>query len=259
MSIRALFVSSIASLVLILPASAQSDGPPPALVQVDAVKEETLDRKRNVTGELRAAKRSNVASKGSGLVVEMEIEVGDHIVAGSIVAKLDDTLARIEVTRREAEVRAADALIRERQTHIVQTTRDMNRLLDLRKRNGASQNELDDAKTDVEAAQAQLAQANAELATRTAELEFAKQELRDMIVRAPFTGTVVRRDAELGQWIDEGETAVELVQLDMVDVYLDIPEAYIDIIASMNRPITMTFANARLTRESMITDRKSVV
>jgi len=249
MNIRA---ATLIALTLCATAFAQG-GPRAAKVRVDAVRMETLDRNRNVTGEVVAARRSSVAAKASGLVLEMNIETGDAISEGDVIAQLDATLERIQIRRREAEVKAAEASIRERQTQVTKAQRDVDRLRDLRDRNGASKSELDDALTDLDAANAQLARAEADRETAFAELEQAKQELADMTVRAPFTGTVVRRDIELGQWIDEGDTALELILLDQIDVYLDVPEAFIGIVAKMNRAIGLSFAGGTITRESPYT------
>jgi len=229
------------------------NAPRSAKVRVDAVRMETLDRNRNVTGEVVAGRRSSVAAKASGLVLEMNIDPGDTIQKGDVIAQLDATLERIQIRRREAEVKAAEAFVRERETLVTQTQRDVDRLRALRERNGASMSELDDALTDLESANAQLARAHADRETANAELERTKQELENMTVRAPFTGTVVGREIELGQWIDEGETALELIELDHIDVYLDIPEAFIGIVAKMDRPIRLSFAGGTITRESHYT------
>lgn len=249
MNIRAALLTALA---IAAPALAQG-GPPAAKVRVDNARMETLDRQRNVTGELVAARRSNVAAKASGLVLEMDVNVGDTITQNDVIARLDDTLARIEVQRRDAEVASAEALIRERRAMVAQTERDLERLNELGQRNGASRSEIDDAETDLEAASAQLARAKADLAIAKAERARAEQELADLTIRAPFTGAVVRRDIELGQWIDEGDTALELIELDRVDVYIDVPEAFIGPLSSMNRPIELSFAGGAITRSAPYT------
>lgn len=245
---RTLF-ASLALTALDAPALAQG-GPPAASVRVDPVKEKTVDRRRNVTGEVRAARRSNVAAEASGLVLEMPVEVGDQLDKGDLIARLDDTLTHIEVTRREAEVDAAEALIDERKALVEKAQRDVNRIEALRARNSASQSELDDAKTELATATAQLAQAKADLATSEADLDQAREQLEDMTLRAPFAGSIVRRDIEVGQWINVGVTALELIELQRVDVYLDVPELFINTLAETERPITMRFADGRITRDA---------
>lgn len=221
-------VAVASALVLNASAWAQSGGgPPPAMVRVEPVRLETVERLREVTGELRAVRMSRVASEESGLVVEMTAEVGDRVEEGQVIARLQDELVRYEVERREAQTVSAEALVQEREAQVEKAERDVKRLEDLQRQQGASQTEIDDGRTRLKEWQARLAQAKADLLSARAEEATAKQRLSDMKILAPFAGSVTAKLVEIGHWASEGDTVIELVEYDRVDAYLDVPERFV--------------------------------
>ncbi len=205
---------------------AQGGGPPPAKVRVDEVRTESVERWREVTGELRAVRRSTVAAEVAGQVVEISVDPGDFVQAGQLIAKLDDTVAALEVERAAAAIRTREALLGEQTVAIEKARRDLQRIEDSYSRSGASQIELDDIRTTVATTEAKLAQARSELAWAQSELRMAQKRLEDKAVNAPFDGVVVSKRTEVGQWVSEGDMIVDLVALDAIDAWLDVPEGY---------------------------------
>lgn len=207
-------------------ASAQN-GPPPQTVRVDPVRVETVELWRPVTGELRAIRRAMLAAEEEGLVVELGIREGEHVSEGSIVARLRDDQARIEVSRARARAAAAQGLIVQREAELAEYRLDLGRLEELLERGSAAQTELDRAATLVKSAEAMLVQAEAGLEAERAELARAERQLSDLTIRAPFDGVVVSRRTERGQWINRGDAVIELVSLDEIEAWIDVPERYI--------------------------------
>ena len=208
-------------------ASAQP-GPPPATVRVDLARMEVIEQRRPVTGELRATRRSMLASQAEGLVVRLCCREGDVVNAGDEIAGLDDTLAAIAVEGAESAVASAEATVAEREAQLERATIEVDRIASLVKRSSASPSEVDDARTAQASAKARLAQAKAELATRKTELARATEDLADMRIRAPFSGQIVMRAVEVGQWVDLGGDVVEIVALDTVEAWLDVPQTMAD-------------------------------
>jgi len=206
-------------------------GPPPAKVVVDPARMERVEGLREVTGELRAVRRSLIASEEAGRVVELTVAEGDEIEAGGVIARLDDAIARLERDQTAAQIEVRKATVQEREADLEKAERDLARLQELQQRSSASENEVLDAKTAVTAAAARLAEAKAELRTAEVSLALAKERLEDMQVTAPFTGRVVTKRTEVGQWVREGDAVVELVQLDRIEAWLSVPERFINRLA----------------------------
>ncbi|TVQ31917.1 MAG: efflux RND transporter periplasmic adaptor subunit [Phycisphaeraceae bacterium] len=234
MSLRSIGMKMVRRLALAAPllacggALAQpSGGPPPAMVRVDDVRMESLEPLRETTGDLRAPRRSFVAAEATGRIAEMLVQEGDFIEAGEPLAVLDSRLVRLDVARAEAEVRRREGVVEERRFRLEKGERDLKRLIDLQARASASQNEVDDARTNVGEQRARLQQAEAEVEVAKAELSQLRQRLDDMTVAAPFSGSVVAKRVDLGEWVSDGDPVVEMLALENVDVWLSVPQAHL--------------------------------
>jgi RND family efflux transporter MFP subunit len=199
-------------------------GPPPANVVVDAVRAEELVERRVVTGEIRSRLSSALASQVEGLVVELQIEEGDVVSKGQVIARLDDVRAQIAVSRAIAEVDFAAAVMMQREAELDVARRDLSRLEELDRLGSSGVSQLDEARTLVASREALMAQAKAEMASAKNDLMLRDRELEDMTVVAPFAGRVVMKHSDVGQWVGRGDEIVTIVSLSELEARVDIPE-----------------------------------
>ncbi|MDN3521954.1 efflux RND transporter periplasmic adaptor subunit [Halomonas ramblicola] len=149
-----------------------------------------------LSGRVRAARRTTLSLEVGGELASLT-EVGEAFAAGDALATLDDERYRLTRERRRAEVREAEAVLREKR-------QDHDRLRDLAARDFASRAQLDAARAAQESAEARLATARAVLA-------LAERDLAQARLRAPFRGTVGRRHAEPGERVEAGQPLLEVV------------------------------------------------
>ena len=220
---RSRLIPCIAALaVLIAPSAAQ--GPPPATVRLDAARMESLMVPRSVTGEIVSLRRSLLASQVEGFVVELPVNEGDAVKQGEAIAHLDDEMAALDVRKAEADVLAAKGEVAQREAELARFSRDLERLQLLEGRGGTTASEIDAADANVRTTEALLVQAQAMVAAREAERSLAERRLRDMTIRAPFDGRIVRKSTETGEWVTPGDTIVEIVSMTELEVRIDVPE-----------------------------------
>ncbi len=255
MNLLRLSISTIlAACVATSAASGQPEGgPPPARVSVDPARWERVEARREVTGEIRAVKHAALAAEEAGLVLSLEVEVGAWVEAGQVLARLDDALRSLDVERRKAQRRSAEATVTEHQAMVEKAHRDLKRLTELQTSAGASQNEVDDAETQLKSDEARLANAVAEAESAKAEQQSAERHLSDMTIKAPFAGSVVRKRIEVGEWADEGDAIIELVAIDSVDAYLDVPERFIAPLSSPGATVHLRIPALDQTIEAPVT------
>jgi RND family efflux transporter MFP subunit len=206
-------------------------GQPPAKVRLDGARLESVEQMRRVTGELRALRRSELATQESGLVLGLEVREGDSVEAGAVVARLDDERQRLELARLQAELEALQASVAEREAERSRAETELERVRSLRERNSASVQELEDAELDAVSASARLTRAKADVAAAARAVDLAATSLRDMTVTAPFAARVVRVMTEQGQWLATGDPVVELYATESIEAWIDVPERYIGRIA----------------------------
>jgi RND family efflux transporter MFP subunit len=137
------------------------------------------------SGYLVARRKAVVSAKIQGRLAELNVEEGSRVREGQVIARLDsaDYAAQVDVARAQVQRTEADLAEQERQLRL--TT-------DLAQAEVVSRDQLEAAQSRVRAAQASLTQSRANLALSEANLE-------NTYIRAPFTGVVVKKMAEIGE------------------------------------------------------------
>ncbi len=239
MTTRLLTLAALAiALAMPLAASAQG-GPPPARVVVDKAQVQSLVQRRSVTGEIVSTRRSLVASQADGLVMQFDLNPGDTITAGDIIARLDDELATLQVEEARARLEAARGLVAQRTAELDQARRDQGRVERLAQSNSASASEVDDYETAVATTEAALAQAEADASAAQSTLSLAERRLRDKTITAPFTASVIAKSTEVGEWLGEGDPVVEIIALDALEARVDVPEHLLPYLTEVGPGITL--------------------
>jgi RND family efflux transporter MFP subunit len=203
-------------------------GPPPARVQLDPVRSESLEQWREVTGSLRAVHRSTIAAEVEGRVVEMPVREGDRVEKGAVLARLDDRLLGLAVAGARAELASKRAAVSDAEAQREKAARDLPRAQRLFESSQAvSEQVVDDAQTALLRAEAGVARAEAGRRSAEVELERARELLGDAVVTAPFPGTVVGKHVDSGAWVRTGDGIVDLASVDELEAWLDVPERYL--------------------------------
>lgn len=208
-------------------AFAQNGPPPASLVRFEPLRMMDVEQRRSVTGDLRASARSRVATQVAGQVIEMLVDVGDQVERGAVIARLDKELLEIDLVRAEAEIRAFSATVDERRASIRLAQFDVERLEVLSRSQGATVRELEDARSRLDEAKARLAVAQADLAAVESDAARIRKRIADTQVRAPFSGQVISKSTEVGEWVSEGGVVVELVSIETIDAYIDVPQQFV--------------------------------
>jgi len=212
----------------------------PAVVTVDAVRLESVQQHRRVTGELRAVRRSSVATREAGLVIEVPVREGEHVKVGDVLARLDSGILQLELKRAEADEAAAAGIVAERNANLTWRDRELELYRQSAARGASNVKELLDAESTATIARTRVLQAERLAGVAAVRVELLKRRLADMTVRAPFDGVVLVRRAELGEWVGEGDPLVELVSVGEVEAWLDIPQRYFSAVAQRQIEITIS-------------------
>jgi len=187
-------------------------GPPPSPVRYTEAREQSVLRSIRLPGSVESRTSSLVASEVAGLVVELTVREGSAV-------RKDQPIARLRGDSLELRLTAADAQLKEAGSRLDQAERNLNRARDLFASRVMSQSQLDDAASEHTAWQGRVESLEAAIKTIRLDLERST-------IKAPFSGTVVSKRTEVGQWIAEGDPVMEIVALDELEVRVDVPERY---------------------------------
>ncbi len=211
------------------PGSPPPAGPPPALVRVGAVASELVQNQWNVVGRLAQVRRAVVAAEQSGRVVAVQAEEGDAVTGNkTVLAKIDDVWAKLDLRTTEAKVQQTEARVAETDARLDQSRRDLRALEDLLASNSAKPREVEDQRATVAEDKAQLDYAHAQLAAAQVEHDRSKENLARLTIVAPFDGVVVKKLTEVGEWVNKGSGVAEIISTGTIDAVIDVPEKYVN-------------------------------
>ena len=183
-----------------------------------------------------ARRRATVSSKVTGKVVDVLIEEGQPVKEGQILAHLDDTQARAALALAEAQLGVGAEGAAEDEARLQQAELTLHRRQQLLKENVVGKAELDQAQSDVDSLKARIAYTQQQVGVAESQVNLQKTNLADMVVRAPFSGVAISKDAQPGEMISPvsaggGFTRTgigTIVDMSSLEVEVDVNEAYIN-------------------------------
>jgi RND family efflux transporter MFP subunit len=190
----------------------------------------------SASGYVVARRLAIASSKVTGQVSEVLIEEGMAVRAGQVLARLDDSTVRKQLALAESQVETARRALTETEVRLADAERSVARTASLREQNLASQQALDTAEADRNALRARLDTARSEVEVATRVLALRRQDLEDTVIRAPFSGIVVSKNAQRGEMISPvsaggGFTSTgigAIVDMTSLEIEVDVNEAYIN-------------------------------
>jgi len=190
----------------------------------------------NASGYVTARRRATVSSKVTGKVTEVYVEEGMQVKAGQVLARLDEAYASRGLALAEAEANAAASSLEETRVRIREAQLDYDRAERLTSSQISSRADLDRARAQLDAARARLAAQSDQIATARRQVDLQRQSVEDMVIRAPFDGVVVTKDAQPGEMISPvsaggGFTRTgicTIVDMSSLEIEVDVNEAYIN-------------------------------
>jgi len=187
---------------------------PATAVEVVAVIEGLVQEDVALIGSVVPRRSARISAQVAGLVAAIHVDEGHQVNAHEALFELDAELAQIDVQRALAQVAQADAERGESQRKLSETQR-------LHREGHVPLSTLESAQSDAAVQEALNAQ-------RRADLSRAQILLAQHQISAPFAGTIVGKEAEVGQWIGTDSTVLVLAQTNPVRVEVPLPQHLFD-------------------------------
>ncbi len=177
------------------------------------------------SGYVVAQQKASVASKGTGRLEYLGVEEGDKVKKGQVIARLEDqdVLAALERSKADLELANAD---------FEDARQSLDRQQTLFKSGLTSKAELD-------AAQARLNRVKASIRSAEAAVRASEVGLENTRIRAPFDGTVLTKDADVGEVVapfasssSSRGAVVTLADMSSLEVEADVSESNITRVAT---------------------------
>jgi RND family efflux transporter MFP subunit len=163
------------------------------------VKEVELPLLRVVDATFEAVQQATVSAQTSGRIIEVTVDVDDYVTKGSVIMRLRDKTQR--AAYNAAKARYEEALA------------EFKRIKEVYEKNVVAKSVLD--------------KAEAQLKTTRAELENATEALENTIIRAPYSGIVVKRHVEVGETARVGQPLMTGLSLEKLRAVVQLPQTLV--------------------------------
>lgn len=192
-------------------ASPPPDGDGLLLVRVAEARKTSMVEDVVFSGDIQPQAQVNVSFRTNGKVAKRLVEVGDHVSADQVIAELEPLTQRANLDNSRAALSSAEA-------QLTQAKLTFERQKQLLGGGYTTRSTYDNAEQDLRTAQAAVESGKAALGT-------AQEQLNYTELRAGVEGIVTRRDFEVGQVVQSGQTVLVLAQDGLRDAVFNVYEA----------------------------------
>ena len=186
----------------------------------------------NATGYVVAQRKAAVASKATGRLEWLGVREGSQVRQGEVLARLENRDVTAKREQAAANVRLAQANLEQTEAELQEAERAFKRSRDLLERKFVSQAAHDTAIARLEKVKAAISGQRAAIAVAGANLRAADVEVEQTLIRAPFDGVVLTKNANVGDVITPfssalGSQAAVVTMADMatLEVEADVSES----------------------------------
>jgi RND family efflux transporter MFP subunit len=190
---------------------AASSVKPPTLVRTETVRLQERESSVTLTGDVQALIETDLSFRVSGRVAARLVDVGAHVNAG-------DVLARIDPTDQQADLDAATANLTAAESQVRMAASTFERQKALISKGYTTQVAFDQAQEGLQTAEGSLESAKARLGR-------SKEALGDTELRASAAGVITTRNIEVGQVVQSAQSAFVLAQDGDRDAVFDVYES----------------------------------
>jgi len=189
----------------------------------------------NASGYVTPRRRATIAAKITGRVTGVFFDEGTHVNEGQLLATLDDSDVRRALDSAKADRDSSQAAIADFEVQLKNARIQLSRAEQLEKAGVETQEQLDNARTAADSLLAKIALAKSQVVSASARIQEAQQAVDNCTIRAPFTGIVVSKDAQVGEMVSPisaggGFTRTgiaTIVDMNSNEIEVDVNESYI--------------------------------
>ena len=185
----------------------------------------------NATGRVTAQRKASVSTKATGRLEWLGVQEGTRVKAGEVIARLESLDVNASREQTTASVRAAKANLEQGMAELKDAESNLKRSEDLYGKTFISAAQLDSAKARYDKARAAVSSLQAAIGVAEANLKSATVSVEQTLIRAPFDGIILTKNANVGDIItpfssasDTRGAVVSMADMDTLEVEADVSE-----------------------------------
>jgi len=185
----------------------------------------------NATGRVAAWRKAAVSTKATGRLEWLGVQEGSRVKAGEVIARLESQDVAAARDSALAGANAARANVEQGMAELRDAQVNYKRTQELFEKKFIAESALDAARARLEKAQAAIASLRAAIGVAEANARMANVQLEQTLIRAPFDGIVLTKNANVGDIItpfssatDSKGAVVNMADMDTLEVEADVSE-----------------------------------
>ena len=200
-------------------------------LEVEIVKASPVKQYRLFDARIEAVNQSTVSAQTNGRVIAILFDVDDTVDKGAVLIRLNDKEQKSRLDSLIASMKEADAAYSEAKKEFIRAEKIYRKKL-------VSRSVLDKASATLKKAQARLNASKAKVVE-------AREQWEHTIIRAPYSGIVVKRSVQMGESVRSGQPLMTGISLEHLRAVVDLPQSMISLI----RQKTSVFVRMSATKQ----------
>jgi RND family efflux transporter MFP subunit len=184
-------------------------------LQLAQVNLEMVSEERVLDGVIEAIQKATVSAQTSGRVTKIYFDVDDYVNKGDVLLRLRDKEQRANLNAAKADFTQAES--------------ELNRVKEIYEKKLIAKAALDKAEAQFESSRARVEQ--------------AEENLEHTVVRAPYSGIVVKRHVEVGETARPGKALFTGLSLESLRAVVNLPQGLINIVRKHKRARVLSVTN----------------
>lgn len=195
-------------------------------IKTITVNEQSTGQLLKFSGLVAAVDFSGLSFEVNGHVLSMQVDIGDRVEKGQVLAELDPEPYLLEVDE-------AQAALKKTKDNVTKTKAQYDRQKRIYEQGAGAKSNLEVAEYDYNSALSQVSY-------QEAKLKSAERNLQKTKLLSPYDGTIASRSVEPNEEVAAGKEILEINATGKMEVQLDVPETSINMI-NTETPVTVTF------------------
>jgi membrane fusion protein, multidrug efflux system len=196
----------------------------PMTVELGTTKRGDVAAHLTVVGNLIGLQTIDVAPRTGGRLLSVNVQLGDSVRRGQIIAKVEDREVAEQVNQAEASMEVSRATIRQREADLKVSELNFERSKNLYSRQLLAKQALDDAESRYMAAVAQVDLAKAQQSQNEARLQELKFNLQNTVITSPVEGFIGKRNVDPGAMVSTNTAIVSVVEISRLKLVVNVVE-----------------------------------
>jgi RND family efflux transporter MFP subunit len=189
----------------------------------------------NASGYVTPRRRATIAAKITGRVTGVFFDEGTRVKEGQLLSTLDDSDYKRALDSAKADRDASQAAIADLEVQLRNAEIQLKRAQQLRESGIQTQEALDNARTTADSLRAKIALTKQQVTAAESRIAAAQQAVDNCVIRAPFPGIVVSKDAQVGEMVSPNSAGggftrtgiATIVDMRSNEIEVDVNESYI--------------------------------